>query len=62
MKLLDTYGKTRVLSTPMLMVLNNQTATLKVVDNRVYFTVKADTVTNQTSSQTTFTTTQNVVP
>ncbi len=61
-KLLDTFGKTRVLSTPMLMVLNNQTATLKVVDNRVYFTVKADTVTNQTSSQTTFTTTQNVVP
>ena len=61
-KLLDTYGKTRVLSTPMLMVLNNQTAMLKVVDNRVYFTVKADTVTNQTTSTTTFTTTQNVVP
>jgi MSHA biogenesis protein MshL len=61
-KLLDTFGKTRVLSTPMLMVLNNQTATLKVVDNRVYFTVKADTVTNQTNSQTTFTSTQNVVP
>jgi general secretion pathway protein D len=35
---------------------------LKVVDNRVYFTVKADTVTNQTTSTTTFTTTQNVVP
>jgi len=61
-KLLDTYGKTRVLSTPMLMVLNNQTAMLKVVDNRVYFTVKADTVTNQTTATTTFTTTQNVVP
>jgi MSHA biogenesis protein MshL len=61
-KLLDTFGKTRVLSTPMLMVLNNQTAMLKVVDNRVYFTVKADTVTNQTTATTTFTTTQNVVP
>jgi MSHA biogenesis protein MshL len=61
-KLLDTYGKTRVLSTPMLMVLNNQTAMLKVVDNNVYFTVKADTVTNQTTATTTFTTTQNVVP
>jgi general secretion pathway protein D len=35
---------------------------LKVVDNRVYFTVKADTVTNQSTSTTTFTTTQNVVP
>ena len=63
-KLLDTFGKTRVLSTPMLMVMNNQTATLKVVDNRVYFTVKADTTAlNSTSAaQTTFTTTQNVVP
>jgi general secretion pathway protein D len=61
-KLLDSFGRTRVLSSPKLMVLNNQTASLKVVDNRVYFTVKADTVTNQTSSTTTFTTTQNVVP
>lgn len=61
-KLLDTYGKTRVLSSPKLMVLNNQTALLKVVDNRVYFSIKADTVTNQSTSTTTFTTTQNVVP
>jgi MSHA biogenesis protein MshL len=61
-KLLDTFGKTRVLSTPKLMVLNNQTALMKVVDNRVYFTVKADTVTNQSTSTTTFTTTQNIVP
>ena len=61
-KLLDSFGKTRVLSSPKLMVLNNQTAVLKVVDNQVYFTVKADTVTNQTTSTTTFTTTQNVVP
>jgi general secretion pathway protein D len=44
------------------MVLNNQTALLKVVDNSVYFTIKADTVTNQTTTTTTFTTTQNVVP
>ena len=61
-RLLETFGKTRVLSSPKLMVLNNQTAMLKVVDNRVYFTIKADTVTNQTTSITTFTTTQNVVP
>jgi general secretion pathway protein D len=61
-KLLDSFGKTRVLSSPKLMVLNNQTAVLKVVDNKVYFTIKADTVTNQTTSITTFTTTQNVVP
>ena len=61
-KLLDTFGRTRVLSSPKLMVMNNQTAMLKVVDNQVYFTIKADTVTNQTTSTTTFTSTQNVVP
>ena len=61
-RLLDSFGKTRVLSSPRLMVLNNQTAMLKVVDNRVYFTIKADTVTNQTTAITTFTTTQNVIP
>ena len=32
-KLLDTFGNTRVLSSPRIMVLNNQTAMLKVVDN-----------------------------
>src|SRR5260221_3730640 len=62
-KLLDAFGKTRVLSSPKLMVLNNQTAMLKVVDNRVYFTIKADTVaTANVAAVTTFTTTQNVVP
>jgi MSHA biogenesis protein MshL len=62
-KLLDSFGKTRVLSSPKLMVLNNQTAMLKVVDNRVYFTIKADTVaTANVAAVTTFTTTQNVVP
>jgi general secretion pathway protein D len=61
-KLLDQFGRTRVLSSPKLMVINNQTAVLKVVNNEVYFTIKADTVTNQTNTQTTFTTTQNVVP
>lgn len=38
-KLLDTFGNTRVLSSPRIMALNNQTAVLKVVDNLVYFTV-----------------------
>jgi general secretion pathway protein D len=40
-KLLDSFGNTRVLSSPKIMALNNQTAVLKVVDNLVYFTVKA---------------------
>jgi general secretion pathway protein D len=41
-KLLDTFGNSRVLSSPKLMVLNNQTAVLKVVDNIPYFTTKAE--------------------
>ena len=42
--------------------MNNQTAMLRVVDNLVYFTIKADTVSNQTTSTTTFTTTAVTVP
>ncbi len=39
--LLKEFGDTKVLSSPKLMVLNNQTAVLKVVDNIVYFTVES---------------------
>jgi len=39
--LLKQFGDTKVLSSPKLMVLNNQTAILKVVDNLVYFTVQS---------------------
>jgi MSHA type pilus biogenesis protein MshL len=39
-KLLEQFGRTRVLSSPKLMALNNQTALLKVVDNVVYFEVQ----------------------
>jgi general secretion pathway protein D len=42
-KLLEQFGRTRVLSSPKLMALNNQTALLKVVDNIVYFDVQAQT-------------------
>lgn len=61
-RLLDTFGTTKVLSSPKISVLNNQTAVLKVVDNSVYFTVKADTSQNQTTTVTTYTTTLNQVP
>jgi general secretion pathway protein D len=40
-KLLQEFGNTRVLSSPKLMALNNQTALLKVVDNVVYFEVQS---------------------
>lgn len=61
-KLLDSFGTVKVLSSPKLSVLNNQTAVLKVVDNIVYFTIKADTTTNQTTTTTTYTTNLYSVP
>ncbi|HEY8119657.1 MAG TPA: pilus (MSHA type) biogenesis protein MshL [Methylophilaceae bacterium] len=61
-KLLSQFGDTKVLSSPKLMVLNNQTAVLKVVDNLVYFTIEASTSQAQTTSLTTFTTTPHTVP
>ena len=41
LKLLESFGDVRVLSSPKISVLNNQTAVLKVVDNLVYFTIQA---------------------
>ena len=62
-KLLESFGDVRVLSSPKISVLNNQTAILKVVDNLVYFTVQATTSSQANSpSITTFTTTLNSVP
>jgi len=62
--LLKQFGDTKVLSSPKLMVLNNQTAVLKVVDNLVYFTVQAQQTPGTIGSQpfTTITTTPNTVP
>jgi MSHA biogenesis protein MshL len=39
LNLLESFGKTRVLSSPKVSVMNNQSALLKVVDNKVYFTI-----------------------
>jgi general secretion pathway protein D len=44
LQLLDSFGNVRVLSSPKLSVLNNQTALLRVVDNIVYFTVQVTVV------------------
>lgn len=43
-KLLSQFGNTKVLSTPRIMALNNQTALLKVVDELVYFTLTSETI------------------
>jgi MSHA biogenesis protein MshL len=61
--LLKQFGDTKVLSSPKLMVLNNQTAVLKVVDNLVYFTVQAQqSQATQGGVLSTITTTPNTVP
>lgn len=60
-KLLESFGTVKVLSSPKLSVLNNQTAILKVVDNIVYFEIKADTTANANNTLTTITTTPRSV-
>lgn len=61
-QLMASFGTVKVLSSPKLSVMNNQTAMLRVVDNYVYFTIQANTTINQTTSLTTYTTTPNIVP
>jgi MSHA biogenesis protein MshL len=64
MRLLSQFGELRVLSSPKIMALNNQSAMLRVVDNEVYFTVEVEPaiVANGVASQPTYTTTVNTVP
>lgn len=54
---LQSFGTAKVLSSPRLSVLNNQTALLKVVENIVYFNVKSDTTTSANVGTTTAVTT-----
>lgn len=61
-RLLSQYGDVQVLSSPKIMALNNQTSILKVVDNRVYFTIEVDISQNQTQSLTTYETNIHTVP
>lgn len=65
LKLLKQFGDSKVLSSPKIMAINNQTALLKVVNNLVYFSVDV-TVTPATTagalSTTTYETEINTVP
>jgi type II secretory pathway component GspD/PulD (secretin) len=56
-ELLRAFGTVKVLSSPKLTVLNNQTATLKVSEDFVYFNVKQDVVPGNTNTNATVTTT-----
>jgi general secretion pathway protein D len=59
LRLLESFGTLKVLSSPKVSVLNNQTAMLRVVDNLVYFTIKTDISQNQNQTVQVFTTTVN---
>ena len=66
LKALEEFGDVKVLSSPKVMALNNQTAMLKVVDNEVYFSIdvtpeKRDALGGITSPAT-YTTEINTVP
>ena len=54
-QLLEQFGNVKVLSSPTLSVMNNQTAMLRVVDNQVYFimTVTPGTVNTLTGTMST---------
>lgn len=62
LSLLENFGTVKVLSSPKLSVLNNQTAVLKVVENFVYFSVKSDVTSGSTgAAQKAITTTPQTV-
>jgi MSHA type pilus biogenesis protein MshL len=64
--LLESFGNTKVLSSPKLMALNNQTALLKVVNNLVYFSIDVAQGTLSSSGSvllpSTVTTTAHTIP
>lgn len=62
LRLLEQFGTVKVLSSPKIMTLNNQTAILKVVDNIVYFTTSVENKDTDKISRETYTTTINTVP
>jgi len=67
-KLLESFGTVRVLSSPKISVLNNQAAVMRVTDDLVYFTLQPGTTTITAAgggtvvAPSTFTTTPNVSP
>ena len=61
-RLLAEFGDVRVLSTPLVMALNNQTAIVKIAENRVFFTSEVRTETNETSIERNVQTKLHTVP
>lgn len=66
LSMLESFGTLRVLSSPKISVLNNQSSVLKVVDNKVYFTLSVTAGTPASAgvaaTPATYNTTINTVP
>ncbi len=66
LNLMESFGTLRVLSSPKISVLNNQSSVLKVVDNKVYFTISVTQGTAASvgvaATPSTYATTINTVP
>ncbi len=66
LKMLQQFGDAKVLSSPKIMAINNQSALLKVVDNEVYFTLETTPAVVSSSgvqtSPATYTSTVHTVP
>ena len=64
LRMLESFGDAKVLSSPKVMALNNQTALLKVVDEKVYFTVELEIqdATDTTPERRTYISTIHTVP
>ncbi|XZG70035.1 pilus (MSHA type) biogenesis protein MshL [Chitinibacteraceae bacterium HSL-7] len=64
LQMLETFGRTRVLSSPRVIALNNQTAVMKVVEEQVYFTIQLEEDRNTDGNVTdrTYTSTLHTVP
>ena len=61
-RLLSEFGDVRVLSTPLVMAINNQTAIVKIAENRVFFTSEVRTETNETTVERNVQTRLHTVP
>lgn len=64
LRMLSTFGDLQVLSSPKIMALNNQAAMLRVVDNKVYFSIDVEpgVVSNGVITAATFTSEVHTVP
>lgn len=62
LQLLEGFGDVRILSRPQIIAINNQSAILKVVDNRVYFTMNVERQSREGEDDVTTSTQIHTVP